>query len=157
MDTAQCVLGYKKLGKVERAFRTMKTVDLKVRPIHHRLADRVRAHIFLCMLAYYVEWHMREAWRELLFADEDQDARADRDPVAPAIRSKQAQARINGRTTSDGYPLHSFQTLIAQLATITRNSCRAPGAGPAAPTFDILATPTPHQEKALELIRSIQL
>ena len=79
LDSASCVRHYKSLSQVERAFRSLKTVDLKVRPIHHRLSDRVRAHIFLCMLAYYVEWHMREAWRELLFADEDQAAKATRD------------------------------------------------------------------------------
>ncbi len=75
MDAPECVRSYKALANVERAFRSLKTVDLKVRPIHHRTADRVRAHIFLCMLAYYVEWHMREAWRELMFADTDQAAK----------------------------------------------------------------------------------
>ncbi len=84
MDAPECVRSYKSLANVERAFRSMKTIDLKVRPIHHRLADRVRAHILLCMLAYYVEWHMREAWRELMFADIEQQAKATRDPVAPA-------------------------------------------------------------------------
>jgi len=157
MDAAECVRGYKKLVRVERAFRSIKTVDLKIRPIHHRLANRVRSHIFLCMLAYYVEWHMRETWQTLLFADEDQAAKATRDPVAPATRSDEVEAKISRRTTDDGFPLHSFQTLIADLATITRNSCRAPGAGASAPTFDILAIPTPHQERALELIKSIQL
>ena len=86
MDASQCVRNYKSLANVERAFRSFKTMDLKVRPIHHHTADRVRAHIFLCMLAYYVEWHMREAWRELMFADTDQQAKATRDPVAPAQR-----------------------------------------------------------------------
>src|SRR5207245_1433705 len=93
MDAPQCVRNYKALANVERAFRSLKTVDLKVRPIHHRTADRVRAHIFLCMLAYYVEWHMREAWRELMFADTDQQAKATRDPVAPAKRSPAAVAK----------------------------------------------------------------
>ena len=87
------VRSYKSLAEVERAFRSLKTIDLKVRPIHHRLADRVRAHIFLCMLAYYVEWHMREAWRALLFADEDQTAKPQRDPVAPATRSATRRTR----------------------------------------------------------------
>src|SRR4029079_15467111 len=93
MPAAQVVRSYKSLSAVERAFRSMKTVDLKVRPIHHHLAHRVRAHIFLCMLAYYVEWHMREAWRALLFADEDQAATATRDPVATAMRSNEAQRK----------------------------------------------------------------
>ncbi len=94
MDAPDCVRNYKSLANVERAFRSLKTIDLKVRPIHHRTADRVRAHIFLCMLAYYVEWHMREAWRELMFADTDSQAKATRDPVAPARRSKAALAKV---------------------------------------------------------------
>ena len=99
MDSADCVRNYKSLANVERAFRSLKTIDLKVRPIHHRLADRVRAHILLCMLAYYVEWHMREAWRELMFADTDQKAKQTRDPVAPAKRSKSAQAKADRKST----------------------------------------------------------
>ena len=98
MDAPDCVRNYKALANVERAFRSLKTIDLKVRPIHHHLADRVRAHIFLCMLAYYVEWHMREAWRELMFADADQEAKATRDPVAPAKRSKAALAKVASNT-----------------------------------------------------------
>ena len=112
---------------MERAFRSLKTVDLEVRPIHHRLEDRVRAHIFLCMLAYYVEWHMREAWRELTFADEDQDAKATRDPVAPARRSAAAQKKARTRALADGTPVHCFRTLLEDLATIVRNTCRIPG------------------------------
>ena len=111
---------------MERAFRSS-TVDLEVRPIHHRREDRVRAHIFLCMLAYYVEWHMREAWRELMFADEGQDAKRTRDPVAPARRSRAALKKIASRTRPDGTPLHCFRTLLAALATIVRNTCRIPG------------------------------
>ena len=126
MDAPTCVRNYKSLAQVERAFRSLKTIDLKVRPIHHRLADRVRAHIFLCMLAYYVEWHMREAWRELMFADNDQLAKATRDPVAPAKRSKAAQAKAASHTLDDGTPAHSFSTLLADLAAIVRNTCRTP-------------------------------
>ena len=98
MTADDAVRSYKALTGVERAFRSLKTVDLEVRPIHHRREDRVRAHIFLCMLAYYVEWHMREAWRELMFADEEQDAKRTRDPVAPARRSKAALKKIASRT-----------------------------------------------------------
>jgi transposase len=101
MDAPQCVRNYKALANVERAFRSLKTIDLKVRPIHHRTADRVRAHIFLCMLAYYVEWHMREAWRELMFADTEQQAKATRDPVAPAMRSKAALAKVARHALDD--------------------------------------------------------
>ena len=110
MDAATCVRNYKSLAHVERAFRSIKTIDLKVRPIHHHLEGRVRAHIFLCMLAYYVEWHMREAWRELMFADEDQVAKLTRDPVAPAKRSPAAMKKVQSRRLDDGSPAHSFQT-----------------------------------------------
>jgi transposase len=156
MDAADCVRNYKALANVERAFRSLKTVDLKVRPIHHRLADRVRAHILLCMLAYYVEWHIREAWRELMFADTDQAAKATRDPVAPAQRSKAALDKVASRKVDDGSPAHSFSTLMAELGTIVRNTCRTPGAGPEAPTFNIVTTPNATQRHALDLIKQIR-
>jgi transposase len=157
MDAADCVRNYKALANVERAFRSLKTVDLKVRPIHHRTADRVRAHILLCMLAYYVEWHMREAWRELMFADTDQAAKATREPVAPAKRSKKALDKVASHTLDDGTPVHSFSTLMAELATIVRNTCRTPSAAPNAPTFEILTTPNVKQRRALELIQQISM
>ena len=155
MDSADCVRNYKALANLERAFRCVKTIDLKVRPIHHRLADRVRAHIFLCMLAYYVEWHMREAWRELMFADEDQDAKATRDPVAPAQRSDAALRKIARRRLDDGTPVHSFSTLLSDLATIVRNTCRTPAAGDDAPQFQITTNQTSAQRRAFELIDTI--
>ena len=117
---------YKGLANVERAFRSLKSIDLQIRPIHHRLEDRVRAHLFVCMLAYYVQWHLREAWRELLFADEDQAAKTYRDPVAPATRSEEALCKVASRRIDDGTPAHSFNTLINELATIVRNTCRRP-------------------------------
>jgi transposase len=157
MDAADCVRNYKALANVERAFRSLKTIDLKVRPIHHRTADRVRAHIFLCMLAYYVEWHLREAWRELMFADTDQQAKATRDPVAPAKRSPTALAKVASHSLDDGTPAHSFATLLAELATLVRNTCRTPHAGDNVPTFELLTTPNPKQQRALELIQQIQL
>ena len=157
MDAADCVRNYKALANVERAFRSLKTIDLKVRPIHHRLADRVRAHIFLCLLAYYVEWHLREAWRELMFADTEQESKATRDPVAPARRSKTALAKIASKQLDDGTPAHSFCTLLAELATIVRNTCRTPSAGNDAPTFDVTTTPNPKQKRALELLQQIHL
>ena len=152
MNSADCVRSYKLLVNVERAFRSLKTIDLKIRPIHHRLADRVRAHIFLCMLAYYVEWHMREAWRELMFADPDQDAKKARDPVAPVTRSKAAEIKVTSRQLHDGTPTHSFSTLLAELGTIVRNTCRTPNA----PTFDITTISNPKQQRAFELIKAIQ-
>lgn len=154
MEAAECVRRYKSLAQVERAFRSLKSVDLKVRPIHHRLADRVRAHIFLCMLAYYVEWHMREAWRELMFADEDQLAKLSRDPVAPAKRSADAERKALTHTLEDGTPAHSFCTLLAELGTIVRNSCRMPHAEHA-PTFQITTTANAKQQRAFELIRQM--
>ena len=159
MDAAQTVRSYKSLSEVERAFRTLKTIDLKVRPIHHRLADRVRAHIFLCMLAYYVEWHMREAWRPLLFADEDQEAKATRDPVAPAQRSAAAEEKVATHTLPDGTPAHSFRTLMQDLSTIVRNTCRTPGAGVDvdAPTFPITTIASAKQKQALDLLDSIRV
>jgi transposase len=157
MDAPSCVRNYKSLAQVERAFRSLKTVDLKVRPIHHRKAERVRAHIFLCMLAYYVEWHMREAWRELMFSDTDQAAQATRDPVAPAKRSKAAQAKAVNHTLDDGSPAHSLSTLLAELAGIVRNTCRTPNAAPGAPTFQVVTTPNTKQQRAFELLREIEL
>ena len=149
------VRNYKKLANVERAFRTMKSVNLKVRPIHHHLESRVRAHIFLTMLAYYVEWHMREALRPILFSDEDQDAKATRDPVAPAKRSLEALRKVHSRELDDGTPAHSFSTLLADLATITRSTCRRRGAPDDEGTFVLTTTPNSHQARALKLLAGI--
>ena len=157
MDAPTCVRTYKSLAQVERAFLSMKMMDLKVRPIHHHLEGRVRAHIFLCMLAYYVEWHMREAWRELMFADEDQAAKLIRDPVAAARRSAAARKKVLTRTLDDGSPVHSFKTLIQDLQTIVRNTCRTVKDSHDGPSFDLITTPTPKQKHALELINRIKL
>lgn len=156
MSAPDTVRNYKALADVERAFRSLKTVDLKIRPIHHRLENRVRAHIFLCMLAYYVEWHMREAWRELLFADEDLAAKAQRDPVAPARRSETALQKITDRKLDDGTPVHSFPTLLQELATIVRNTCITRGQRTPSPTpFSMLTTPNATQRRALELLHTM--
>ncbi len=157
LAAADTVRAYKRLSDVERAFRSLKTIDLKVRPIRHRLEERVRAHIFLCMLAYYVEWHMREAWRPLLFADEDQAAKLTRDPVAPAKRSAAALRKVHTKVLDDGTPVHSFGTLLKHLSQIVRNVCRQHGAGPDAPTFEILTTPNPTQQRAYELLKTMSL
>ena len=155
MSAADAVRNYKALANVERAFRALKTVDLKVRPIHHRLETRVRAHIFLCMLAYYIEWHLIEAWRPLLFADEDQAAKAERDPVAPAERSEEALQKVLTHTLPDGTPAHSLRTLLEDLSTIVRNTCRTPGPVERSSTFDLITTPTAKQRQALELLDTI--
>jgi transposase len=157
MDAATCVRTYKSLAQVERAFRSIKTMDLKVRPIHHHLEGRVRAHIFLCMLAYYVEWHMRQAWRELMFTDEDQAAKQIRDPVAPAKRSEAAMKKVQSHTLEDGSPTHSFQTLMKELETIVRNTCSIPKSTEVASSFQITTTPNDLQKRALELIDQIQM
>lgn len=154
MDSAEAVRSYKALAEVERAFRSMKTIDLHIRPIHHHLADRVRAHIFLCMLAYYVEWHMREAWRELLFADEDLKRKQQRDPVAAAQRSAAALRKVARRTLHDGSPVHSFRTLLNDLSTIVRNTCTARSSGSGA-TFQMNTVPSPAQQRALQLLQAI--
>lgn len=156
MAAADCVRNYKSLANVERAFRSLKTVDLKVRPIHHRLENRVRSHIFLCMLAYYVEWHLRDVWRELMFADTDQQAKSSRDPVAPAKRSKAALKKIASKHLDDATPAHCFHTLLAELATIVRNTCRAPCSDVEA-SFQVLTNPNPKQARALELVKSIKV
>jgi len=156
MDDADCVRHYKALANVERAFRTLKSIDLKIRPIHHRLEPRVRAHIFLCMLAYYVEWHMREAWRELLFADEDQAAKRTRDPVAPAMRSKPALAKVAARERADDTPIHSFATLMSELGGIVRNTCKPHEAAATSAVFALTTTPNATQARALQLLEGIK-
>ena len=120
----EVVRAYKGLSQAERAFRSLKTVDLEVRPIHHRLPDRVRAHVLLCMLAYYLEWHMRQALAPVLFDDRqrDQAATARASIVAPAQRSSAAHRKAASKCTEDGVPVHSFQSLLSELATFTRNA-----------------------------------
>ncbi len=148
----QVVASYKSLSGVERAFRSLKTVDLHVRPIHHRLPDRVRAHILLCMLAYYVEWHMRTLLAPLLFDDHDKAAAmsARASIVAPAQRSTAALRKAATRKTDDGFNVHSFQSLLGDLATIVKNHIQP--RDNKLPAFDMLTTPTPLQQRALHLL-----
>ena len=152
LPTVEAVRSYKRLAAVERAFRSLKTVDLKVRPIHHRKADRVRAHVFLCMLAYYVEWHMRRAVAPLLFDDDDPAAAEAerRSVVAPAQRSPRAKAKALTKRTDDGGPVHSFQSLLRHLRTIVKDRMRLKS--DAAIEFDKTTTPTPLQQRALDLL-----
>jgi len=154
MSAEAAVLNYKRLAEVERAFRTLKGVDLQVRPIRHRLEARVKAHILLSMLAYYVQWHMAEAWKPLLFADE-LPADAARDPVAPARRSKAALAKVHSRRLADGTPALSFGGLLAHLATIVRNTMRRTDATPGEGTFILTTRPSPKQQQALDLVAAI--
>jgi transposase len=152
LTSQQVVASYKSLSGVERAFRSLKTVDLHVRPIHHRLADRVRAHILLCMLAYYVEWHMRQLLAPLLFDDDDkpQAQTARTSIVAPAQRSDAAKRKAFTRHNSDGMKVHSFQTLLGDLATIVKN--RIQPKDKTLPMFDMLTTPTAIQQRAFHLL-----
>ena len=150
LDANAAVAAYKSLANVERAFRSMKTVDLNVRPIFHYTEQRVRAHVFLCMLAYYVEWHMRRALAPLLFQDESvAEDRMTRDPVARPQPSESVRAKKTTKRTPDGLPVHSFQTLLAALATQARVTYRL---GTADATFTKLLTPTPLQQKAYDLL-----
>ena len=156
MSSEQTVLNYKRLAEVERGFRTLKGVDLNVRPIRHRLDGRVRAHIFLSMLAYYVQWHMRQALKPLLFADEaTAEQKADRDPVAPAKRSKAALEKVHSRQLADGTPTMSFTRLLAHLGTIVRNTVRPKSARPGEATFTLTTRPNSKQQQALDLIAAI--
>jgi len=155
MSSAEAVRNYKALAEVERAFRALKTIDLHIRPIHHRLENRVRAHIFLCMLAYYVEWHMREAWRELMFADEDLERKKHRDPVAAAERSEAALEKVATRKLKDGSLVHSFRTLLEDLSTIVRNTCEARVGAKRGSTFQMTTLPNSAQQLAFNLLQEI--
>jgi hypothetical protein len=152
LEDAAAVKAYKSLSMVERAFRCLKTVDLHVRPIHHWLEERVRAHVFLCMLAYYVEWNMRGRLAPMLYDDDDKPAAeaARQSPVAKAQRSPAALAKIATGRTADGGPVHSFQSLLADLATLARNTV-VTAIAPDRP-FTVLTRPTPIQQKAFDLL-----
>jgi hypothetical protein len=151
LSAPDAVRTYKSLALVERAFRCLKGVDLLVRPIFHRTEDHVRAHVFLCMLAYYVEWHMREAWAPLLFQDDElNQQRKQRDPVAPAQPSPSARLKKSTRRSSDGLPLNSFKTLLAELAKRSRDTCRVKTDSPN--RFTMVTEPNLLQARALELL-----
>lgn len=147
------VLSYERLAHVERAFRSMKTLDLHIRPIHHRKADRVRAHVLLCMLAYYIEWHMRRALAPSLFDDDDKPAgEALRSSVvAPAKRSARAAAKAATKRTSEGAPVHSFTSLLCDLATSVKN--RVQPRADNAMAFDVVTLPTAPSTTRLDLLR----
>jgi hypothetical protein len=138
LDSSSVVGAYKGLSNVERAFRSLKTVDIEIRPIHHRRGRRVRAHVLLCMLAYYLEWHMRQALKPILFDDHDKP-----------VRSEAAKRKVNARRTDDDLPVHSFQSLVADLATFTRNTMAM---GDSSATFLLYPKLTPTQERAFRLL-----
>jgi transposase len=152
LPTADVVRSYKSLSHVERAFRSLKTAELHIRPIHHRKEERVRAHVLLCMLAYYVEWHMRRALAPILFDDDDRKAGESRrdSVVAPARRSERADAKALSKRTDADEPVHSFKSLLRDLATIAKN--RIQPKAPEAPAFEIITKPTSLQQRALDLL-----
>jgi DDE family transposase len=151
LDSSSVVRAYKGLSNAERAFRSLKTVDIEIRPIHHRRNHRVRAHVLLCMLAYYLEWHMRQALKPILFDDHDKAAAdaARGSIVAKAVRSEAAKRKINTKRTDDDLPVHSFQSLLADLATVTRNTMAM---GDSSATFVLYPKLTPVQERAFQLL-----
>lgn len=150
LSSTDVVASYKSLAHVERAFRSLKTSEIELRPIHHRKPERVRAHVFLCMLAYYVEWHMRQALAPILFQDHEKSAAANerKSIVAPAKRSLHADTKAKTKLTQDGDRVSSFRSCLSSLATITRNHIAAPGL----PTFQKISTPTKAQRRAIELL-----
>jgi Transposase DDE domain len=152
LSAEDAIRSYKGLSTVERAFRSYKTVDLHVRPIYHQLPERVRSHVFLCMLAYYVEWHMRQKLAPILFDDEEPEVGETQRAsfVAPAKRSPGAQLKANTRSTADGLPIQSFATLLKNLATLNKNRIQLKNA--VAPAFYKLTSPTPLQQKAFSLL-----
>ena len=156
MSAERAVLNYKQLAEIETGFRTLKGVDLSVRPIRHRLETRVKAHILLSMLAYYVQWHMIEAWAPLTFMDEaGPDVARERDPVAPVKRSPAALAKVTTRRLSDGTSAMRFTRLLAHMATIVRNKVRSTSARIGEATFTLTTRPNPKQQRALDLLTTI--
>lgn len=155
LSTPDTVRAYKRLGNVEKAFRTFKGIDLRVRPINHRLEDRVRAHIFLCMLAYYIEWHMRIALAALLYVDEDlEPTRTARDPVARAEPSARSQAKRDSKTSEDGWPLRRWDGLLQTMATITENTCRV-GEAKLAVRFPRVTQTSDYQKRVCALLDTV--
>jgi hypothetical protein len=151
LGAAEVVEAYKRLAGVERDFRSLKTVDLELRPIHHHLKQRVRAHVLVCMLAAYLVWHLRQAWAPLTFTDETPPPRSD--PVAPARRSPAATRKATTQQTADGTPPHSFHTLLEHMATLTRDDITF--TGPTGTAIQKLTTPTPTQRNAFQLLQAV--
>lgn len=152
LSAPDTVRAYKSLGQVEQAFRCLKGIDLRIRPIHHRTEDHVKAHVFLCLLSYYVEWHMRKALASILFQDDELDrTRWTRDPVAPAHPSVSAQKKKQSKHTPEGLPVQSFHTILRELGTRCKNTCRL-GTGKAMIKFEKLTEPSPLQKQAFQLL-----
>jgi hypothetical protein len=147
LDTPDMIRAYKSLANVEKDFRSIKTIDIDLRPVYHHLEGRVRGHVFLCFLAAHLTWHLRRTLAELTYTDETPLTRED--PVAPAVRSQAAKTKTNNRTSTTGLPLHTYQDLMNHLATLTRNDIQYGSNGPVIPT---LAEPTPVQRRVFDLL-----
>jgi len=147
LDTPDMIRAYKSLANVEKDFRSIKTIDIDLRPVYHHLEGRVRGHVFLCFLAAHLTWHLRRTLAELTYTDETPLTRED--PVAPAVRSQAAKTKTNNRTSTTGLPLHTYQDLLNHLATLTRNDIRY---GSNAPVIPTLAEPTPVQRRVFDLL-----
>jgi hypothetical protein len=153
MDSAEAVCSHKALAEVERAFRSIQSLDLPIRPIHHWLETRVRADMLLCLLAHDVEWYLREARRALLFANEDLKAKTQRNPVAPAKRFVAVLKKAATDPLDDGSPASSFQTLLQELSTSVRNTCQPSSGHTAALTFQMITSPNPTQMRAMQMLQ----
>ena len=151
LQASDVVLSYKRLSLAERAFRTLKGMDLKIRPIHHRIEERVKAHIFVCMLSYYLEWHLRKSWASLIFDDEYPGEHQKDSPVLAAMRSESALKKASTKKLEDGSTVHSFHTLLSKLSTVVLNDVRIP-AMPSIPSFSVITKPDTTQKKAFELV-----
>jgi transposase len=152
LSAEDTVRNYKRLAEVEQAFRSLKSVDLRIRPIYHRSENRVRSHVLLCMLAYYVQWHLKRAWEPLLFEEEHlETTRRKRDPVAPAEPSTEVQQKKSTHRTAEGLPVQSFATLLRELGRRCRNTCVI-ASDPSGNTFEQLTDLTPLQAEALRLL-----
>ena len=155
LGSEDTVRSYKLLSQVEQAFRSLKSLELLVGPLFHRLEERVRAQIFLCLLAYYVQWHMKQAWRELLWSDDDEAGRWSQDPVAPATRSERGRHKVQRKRLEDGSDVQKFRTLLASLSTIVRNTCRRRGARTDEATFPMVTIANVEQRRALDRLETI--
>ena len=152
LSTEDVVRSYKQLADVEQAFRSLKGLELLLRPIFHRLENRVKAHVFVCLLAYYVQWHLKRAWASLLFVDEHlAEHRAERDPVTPAEVAEEVKAKKASRQTEAGHELNSFDTLLAELATQCRNTCEF-GVEESTVSYTKLTDSNPLQSEAFDLL-----
>lgn len=152
LSAADAVCDYKRLAEVEQVFRNLKSADLRVRPIYHRIEDRVRAHVLLCTLAYYVQWHLKRAWEPLLFEEEDRETlRRQRDPVATAKPSAKVRQKKASQQTAEGLPVQSFTTLLHELGKRCRNTCLVVS-DPSGNTFEQLTDSTPLQAEAFRLL-----